>query len=91
MEYKITLTEAQNKALHYAFKDPQEWMDNLVHHRCEVSINEIVEKEVERITNVGGTISGSKEDLVLAAPIKSAKEMEDERTELRAQMGGSSQ
>lgn len=79
MKYTITLTEAQNKALLYVC-DPQDWIENAVYNRCRIAIDEIVALEVERITSEGGTISGTKEDIVLAAPIKSGKKRTDEIT-----------
>lgn len=79
MDYTITLTESENKALLYV-SDPQEWIENVVKVRCKNAIDEIVALEVERITSTGGTISGTKEDIVLAAPIKSGKERTDEIT-----------
>jgi len=78
MEYTITLTEAQNKALEFIAYDPKEWIENAVYERCRSAIQEIVNLEVERITSGGGEISGTKEDIVLAAPIKTAKEREEE-------------
>ena len=78
MEYTITLTEAQQKALEYVAYDPQEWIENAIHNRCRIAIDEIVAEEVERITSQGGEISGTKEDIVLASPIKTAKERQEE-------------
>ena len=78
MEYTITLTEAQQKALEYVAYDPQEWIENAIYNRCRIAIDEIVSLEVERITSQGGELSGTKEDIVLAAPIKSAKERQEE-------------
>ncbi len=78
MEYTIILTEAQEKALAHVAYDPQEWIENAVYNRCRIAIDEIVAEEVERITSQGGEISGTKEDIVLAAQIKSAKEIQEE-------------
>ena len=78
MKYTITLTDAQQKALEYVAYDPQEWIENAVYNRCRIAIDEIVNLEVERITSKGGELSGTKEDIVLAAPIKSAKELQEE-------------
>jgi hypothetical protein len=78
MKYTITLTDAQQKALEYVTYDPQEWIENAVHNRCRIAIDEIVNLEVDRITSQGGEISGTKDDIVLAAPIKSVKERTDE-------------
>jgi len=76
--YTITLSPAEDKALGYIAASQQEWIDNAVHHRCSVAIEEIVAAEVQRITSIGGTISGTKEDIVLAAPVKSAAERQAE-------------
>ena len=74
MQYTVTLSEAENKALGFVALSQQEWIDNVVHERCRIAIEQIVSAEVERITTSGETISGSKEDIVIAAPIKSAAE-----------------
>jgi hypothetical protein len=73
-QYTITLSDAEDKALHVVAASAQEWIDNAVHERCRIAIETIVASEVERITAVGGTLSGTKEDIVMAAPIKSAAE-----------------
>jgi hypothetical protein len=76
--YTITLTDSENKALGFVTLSQQEWINNSVHERCRVAIEQIVASEVERITAIGGTISGTKDDIVLAAPIKSAAERQAE-------------
>jgi hypothetical protein len=78
MEYTITLTPAQDKALRWKVIDPQKYIEEMVCTRCKDAISEIVKKEVERITGEGGAISGTKFDIVKNAPIKTAKEMTDE-------------
>lgn len=87
----ITLSDAEFKALEYVAISAQEWADNAVHNRCRIAIEEIVAAEVERITESGGIISGSKEDIVNAAPIKSAAqrqaEIEAEQAAKAAQQG----
>jgi hypothetical protein len=70
--YTITLSAAEDKALHAVAVSAQDWIDNAVHERCRIAIEEIVNAEVERITSAGGTLSGSKEDIVVAANIESA-------------------
>jgi hypothetical protein len=82
MNYTITLTEAQQKALKYVAYDPQEWIENAVYNRCRIAIDEIVAQEVERITSEGGSLSGTKEDIVINAPIISAKERMEQQNNL---------
>ena len=72
--YTITLSDAEDKAIHVVALDAQDWIDNVVHERCRIAIEEIVASEVQRKLAANETISGSKEDIVNAAPIKSAAE-----------------
>ena len=72
--YTITLSAAEDKALGYVAFSQQDWIDNAVHERCRIAIEEIVAAEVQRKLAAGETISGSKEDIVVAAPIQSAAE-----------------
>ena len=72
--YTITLTDAEDKALGFVAFSQQEWIDNAVHERCRIAIDEIVNAEVQRKLANNETISGSKEDIVNAADIKSAAE-----------------
>jgi hypothetical protein len=76
--YTITLSDAEDKALSVVAFSQQEWIDNAVHERCRIAIEEIVAAEVERITSIGGEISGTKEDIVMAAQIKTAAEKQAE-------------
>jgi len=72
--YTITLSAAEDKALHVVALSAQDWIDNAIHERCRVAIDEIVNAEVQRKLAAGQSITGSKEDIVLAANIESAAE-----------------
>jgi hypothetical protein len=72
--YTITLTDAQDKALGVEAASQQEWIQNVVFERCRQSIELIVANEIQRKLAVGETISGTKDDIVLAADIESAVE-----------------
>ena len=76
--YTITLTDAEDKALGYVALSQQDWIDNAVHERCRIAIDEIVNAEVQRKLAAGESITGSKEDIVMAAPIQSAAERQAE-------------
>ena len=73
-QYSITLNDAQEKALRWVAADPQDWIENFVITRCQSAIDEIVNQEVQRKLAAGETISGTKEEIVMAADIKSAEE-----------------
>ena len=73
-EYTITLSDAEDKALSVIALSQQEWIDNAVHNRCRIAIEEIVSAEVQRKLDAGEPVTGSKEDIVLAATIETAAE-----------------
>ena len=73
-KYTITLTDAQDKALSVVTLDQQEWIENAVFERCRLAIDEIVNAEVQRKLAVGETISGTKEEIVLAANLETVVE-----------------
>lgn len=72
--YTITLSDAEDKALTYVATSQQEWIDNAIHDRCRIAIEEIVNAEVQRKLAAGEPITGSKEDIVLAATVETAAE-----------------
>ena len=72
--YTITLTPAEDKALGVAALSQNDWIQNAVHERCRIAIEEIVAAEVQRLLAAGQPITGSKDDIVMAAPVESAAE-----------------
>jgi hypothetical protein len=72
--YTITLSDAENKALGVVALSQQDWIDNAVHERARIAIDEIVNAEVQRKLAAGESITGSKEDIVNAANVESAAE-----------------
>ena len=74
--YTVTLTDAEDKALHVVAMSAQDWIDNAVHERCRLAIDEIVNAEVQRKLAAGEAITGSKEEIVMAANVESAAEMQ---------------
>jgi len=72
--YTITLSDAQDKALSVVAVDQQDWIENAVFERCRLAIEEIVNAEVQRKLAAGEPITGSKDDIVMAADIETAAE-----------------
>lgn len=73
-EYIITLSNAEDKALHFIAVSGNDWIQNAVHERCRAAIDEIVRAEVERLLESGLPIPPSKDEIVLQANIKTAAE-----------------
>ena len=76
--YTITLTDAEDKALGVVSLSQEDWINNVVHERCRIAIEEIVNAEVQRKLGLGEAITGSKEDIAMSAPVKSAAERQSE-------------
>lgn len=87
-EYTVSLTDAQNKALAHVAYDPQEWIQNAASERARIAIEEIFQREVQRMLADPSIteIPADRDAVILAADIKSAAEMDAEaRAALEAQ------
>lgn len=63
-QYTIILTNAEDKALSYASVSQDEWIQNVVHNRCRIAIDEIVAITVQKCLETGTQIPGSKDEMV---------------------------
>ena len=72
--YTVTLSEAEDKALHIVAVSAQDWIDNVVHERCRWAMDEIYTSEVKRMTEDPNitSIPASRDAVILAAEIESA-------------------
>ena len=64
MNYTITLTETEDNALAYAALSQQDWIDNVVHNRCRIAIDEIVKVAVDNFLAAGESMPGDKNEIV---------------------------
>ncbi len=83
--YTITLSDAEDKALGVVAFSQDDWIQNAVKERCRIAIEEIVAAEVQRLLSEGKSITGTKDDIVMAAPIKSAAERNAEAEAQRSE------
>jgi hypothetical protein len=63
-QYNITLSSAEDKSLAYAALSQQDWIDNAVHERCRIAIDEIAKICVEQCLANNIQIPGSKDAMV---------------------------
>ena len=90
--YTIILTEAEDKALSYAALSQDNWIQNAVHERCRIAIEDIVTLTVQKCLETDTTIPGSKDAMVELAFTKgwvktSAQRSAEAQAELDAQNG----
>jgi len=90
--YTITLSDAEDKALGVVALSQNDWIQNAVKERCRIAMEEIVAAEVQRKLAAGESITGSKDDIVMAANVESAAQrqarMEAEQAARLAEAGG---
>jgi hypothetical protein len=67
MNYTVTLSAAEDAALSYAALSQQDWIDNAVHERARIAIEEIVQITVQKCLDSGTQIPGSKDEMVALA------------------------
>ena len=87
--YTITLSDAEDKALGVVALSQNDWIQNAVKERCRIAMEEIVAAEVQRKLAAGEAITGSKDDIVMAANVESAAQRQARmEAEMAAQTGG---
>lgn len=82
--FTVTLSDAEAKALASVAVDPDEWVINAVKERARIAMDDIVNAEVQRKLAAGESITGSKDDIVMAAQVESAADRQA-RLEAEAQ------
>lgn len=66
-DYTVTLTAAEDKALSYSAVSQQDWIDNAVHERARIAIEEIVQLTVQKCLETNTQVPGTKDDIVILA------------------------
>ena len=67
MKYTVELTDTEDKALGYAAFSQQDWIENLVHERCRIAIEDIVQITAKHCLDNGIQIPATREDIVAFA------------------------
>lgn len=76
--YTVILTDAEKKALEYVSVTADAWIQNAVRERCRLAIDEMVQEEVRRKLEAGESISGTREEIVLASTLPSAQQRHEQ-------------
>ena len=67
MNYTITLSAAEDAALSYAALSQDDCIQNAVHERCRIAIEEIVGITVQKCLDNAVQLPGTKDDIVALA------------------------
>jgi hypothetical protein len=78
MEIKITLTEAEAKAMSFIATSPQDWAENAVKERARIAMKQIFDSEIKRMSEDPSieSIPADIEQVVLDADIVLAADRE---------------
>ena len=67
MDYKITLTTAEDLALGCVAVSQETWINNAIHERCRLAIEEVSRICIEKCLEENVQIPSSKEEMVILA------------------------
>lgn len=80
--YTIEYTETEELAMQFAASSANDWLQYMAHDRARIAIDEVVSVAVQKFLEVGETIPGSKDEIVLEAFnrgwVKTAIQRQDE-------------
>jgi hypothetical protein len=62
--YTVTLSNAEDLALRYVSLSADDWIQNAIHERCRIAIDEIVATTVQKCLDNNIQIPGSKDAMV---------------------------
>lgn len=72
--YTITLTDVEQKAFEYVATDVEFWIQNAVHERARIAIEEMVQTYIQDRLAKGETIRGTREEIVMTSGLPNAQE-----------------
>lgn len=76
--YTIELSDAEQKAMEYVAVDVNDWIQNAVHNRARIAIDEMVAIHVNEKLTKGEPISGTKEDIAMKSDLPNAQTRNEE-------------
>ena len=70
--YTIDLTDVEQKAMEYVTTDVNFWIQNAVHERARLAIEEMVQTDIATELAAGKAVSGTKEEIVTKSKLPNA-------------------
>ncbi|HEY6617420.1 MAG TPA: hypothetical protein VIZ32_22990 [Vicinamibacterales bacterium] len=77
-KYTIELTDVEQKAMEYVATDVDFWIQNAVHERARLAIEEMVQTDINENLAAGKAVSGTKEEIVTKSKLKNAQARHEE-------------
>jgi hypothetical protein len=70
--YTITLSDVEQKGMEYIATDVDFWIQNAVHERARLGIEEMVQDHIKDKLAKGESISGTREEIAMATDLPNA-------------------
>ena len=85
--YTIELTDVEQKAMEYVATDVDFWIQNAVHERARLAIEEMVQTDIAVELAAGNAVSGTKEEIVTKSKLKNARDRHEENMQKMLEHG----
>jgi hypothetical protein len=71
--YTITLSDVEQKGMEYVTTDVDFWIQNAVHERARIAIEELVANHIQEKLAAGEAVSGNKEEIAMKSDLPNAQ------------------
>lgn len=78
VSYTITLTDVEQKGMEYISTDVNFWIQNAVHERARLAIEELVQNHINEKLAAGEAVSGTKEEIAMKTDLPNAQARNEE-------------
>ena len=75
--YMITLSDVEQKGMEYISTDVDFWIQNAVHERARLAIEELVQNHINEKLAAGEAVSGTKEEIAMKSDLPNAQARND--------------
>lgn len=65
MKFTVELSDLEMKGMEHVAYDVEEWINNVVHERARVAIDELMQEELKAALEEGRPIGQTKEEIVM--------------------------
>lgn len=73
-DFTVTLSDAEIRGFLHVAVDVNDWIQNAVHERARLAMNELAKDDIDSKMASGQPISGTMEEMVLASTLPTAEE-----------------
>ncbi len=76
--YTIVLSDVEQKAMEHISTDVDFWIQNAVHERARLAVEELVQTNISAKLAAGEPVSGTKEEIVMGSELPNAQARHEE-------------